>query len=147
MKRAGSRLACPPLDAWWWSCGQSAAIRCVSFQRAKPPNVRKNAVRKEYDFSHAKPVSQIPALARLQAAHGGKARITLRIDADIRDAYKARARACGGRYETMINDALREHTQGWTLAAVIEKAVKESLKTTAHHSNSRRSEEHTSELQ
>ncbi len=90
-------------------------------------------MRKEYDFSQAKPVSQIPALARLQAEHGGKARITMRIDADILAAFKARARTSGGNYQTMINDALREHAQGWTLAAVVEKAVKDSLKTTAHN--------------
>jgi hypothetical protein len=32
------------------------------------------------DFSDAKPVSEIPALAQLQAEHGGKSRITMRED-------------------------------------------------------------------
>ena len=36
----------------------------------------------EMDFSDAKPVSEIPALAQLQAEHGGKSRITMRVDND-----------------------------------------------------------------
>jgi hypothetical protein len=32
------------------------------------------------DFNDAKPVSEIPALAKLQAQHGGKSRITIRVD-------------------------------------------------------------------
>ena len=36
----------------------------------------------EMDFSDAKPVSEILALAQLQAEHGGKSRITIRVDND-----------------------------------------------------------------
>jgi hypothetical protein len=32
------------------------------------------------DFTDAKPVAQTPVLAGLQAAHGGKSRITIRVD-------------------------------------------------------------------
>ena len=34
----------------------------------------------DMDFSDAKPVTDIPALAQLQAAQGGKSRITMRVD-------------------------------------------------------------------
>ena len=36
----------------------------------------------DLDFSDAKPVSEIPALAQLQAEQGGKSRITMRVDND-----------------------------------------------------------------
>jgi hypothetical protein len=36
----------------------------------------------ELDFSEAKPVTQIPALAKLQAKHGHKSRITMRVERD-----------------------------------------------------------------
>ncbi len=34
----------------------------------------------DMDFGDAKPEADVPALARLQAAHGGKSRITIRVD-------------------------------------------------------------------
>lgn len=36
----------------------------------------------DLDFSDAQPVSDIPALAQLQAEHGNKSRITMRVDSD-----------------------------------------------------------------
>jgi uncharacterized protein (DUF4415 family) len=36
----------------------------------------------DMDFSDAKPVHEIPALAKLQAQYGNKSRITIRIDND-----------------------------------------------------------------
>ena len=32
----------------------------------------------EMDFAYAKPVAKVPALAKLQAAHGGKSRVVVR---------------------------------------------------------------------
>lgn len=43
-------------------------------------NNRSNPIFDRYadmDFTHAKPVAEVPALAKLQAAHGGKSRITI----------------------------------------------------------------------
>jgi len=57
----------------------------------------------EMDFSDAKPVSEIPALAQLQAEHGGKSRITIRVDNDTLAIFKARAEISGGNYQTLIN--------------------------------------------
>ena len=44
----------------------------------------------ETDFSNAKPVSEIPALAKLQSEQGGKSRITMRVDNDTLAIFKAR---------------------------------------------------------
>lgn len=43
------------------------------------------------DFADAKPVSAIPAPAKLQAAAGGKTRITMRVDNTVLAVLKARA--------------------------------------------------------
>jgi len=42
----------------------------------------------EMDFSDAKPVSEIPALVKLQTEHGGKSRITIRVDNDTLAIFK-----------------------------------------------------------
>ena len=60
-------------------------------------------MRKEYDFSKGKrgPVIK-PA--------PGKTRITIRIDDAVLDWFRRQAHAAGGAsYQTMINDALRDH--------------------------------------
>ena len=49
----------------------------------------------ETDFSHAKPVVEIPALAKLQAEQGGKSRITMRVDNDTLAIFKVRAEMTG----------------------------------------------------
>jgi len=79
------------------------------------------------DFADAKPVSAIPALARLQAEHGGKSRITMRLDNDVLAVFKARAEMTGGNYQTLINKALREAAQGFTLADVVRDTIREEL--------------------
>jgi hypothetical protein len=45
----------------------------------------------DMDFSNAKPVTDIPALAQLQAAQAGKSRMTMRVDNDTLAIFKARA--------------------------------------------------------
>jgi BrnA antitoxin of type II toxin-antitoxin system len=63
-------------------------------------------MKKRYDFSRGKrgPVVPIPP---------GKTRITIRIDDDILEWFRKRVHAAGGgSYQTMINDALREHIEG-----------------------------------
>jgi uncharacterized protein (DUF4415 family) len=81
----------------------------------------------DLDFSNAKPVSAIPALARLQAEQGGKSRITIRVDNDILAIFKARAEIMGGNYQTLINEALRQFTQGQTLADIVRQTIREEL--------------------
>jgi uncharacterized protein (DUF4415 family) len=83
----------------------------------------------DMDFSDAKPVSEIPALAQLQAEHGGKSRITMRVDNDTLAIFKARAEMSGGNYQTLMNEALRQFAQGLTLADVVRETIRKEL----HH--------------
>ncbi len=79
------------------------------------------------DFSDAKPVSAIPALAKLQAATGGKTRITMRVDNEVLAVFKARAEIGGGNYQTLLNEALKQVATGQTLAEVVRKTIREEL--------------------
>lgn len=84
---------------------------------------------KDYDFADAKPVSEIPHLANLQAKTGGKSRITMRVDSDVLAVFKARAEIVGGNYQTMMNDALKQFAQGLALSDVVREAIEKTLKT------------------
>ncbi len=79
------------------------------------------------DFSDAKPVSEIPPLAKLQAATGGKTRITIRVDSQVLAVFKARAEISGGNYQTLLNDALKQVATGQTLEEVVRKTIREEL--------------------
>lgn len=62
-------------------------------------------MRKNYDFSKARrgPVASLPK---------GKTRITIRLDDDLIEWFKARVHeAGGGNYQSLINAALRDHVQ------------------------------------
>ena len=84
---------------------------------------------KDVDFSDAKPVKDIPALSRLQAEHGAKQRVTMRLDGDLIAAFKAKAAACGGSYQTLINNALRDSLTAQSIVETIRQTIKEEL----HH--------------
>lgn len=86
-------------------------------------------MRDEYDFSDAKRVHEVPHLARLQAEHGGKTRITMRVDNDTLAIFKVRAEMTGGNYQTLMNEALRQFAQGLTLADVVRETIRQEL----HH--------------
>ena len=58
-------------------------------------------MRKEYDFSGARRGAVIKP--------SGKTRITIYLDDDVLQLFRERADADGRGYQTMINDALREH--------------------------------------
>ena len=81
----------------------------------------------DMDFAEAKPVADVPALARLQAAQGGKTRITMRVDTATLAVFKARAEMTGGNYQTLVNEALRQFAQGQTLAEVIRTTIRQEL--------------------
>ena len=73
-------------------------------------------MRKEYDFTRGKrgAVTRIPP---------GKTRITIRIDDDILEAFRAQVHAAGGgSYQSLINRALREHLEHG------EESLKETLR-------------------
>lgn len=79
------------------------------------------------DFTDAKPVVEVAPLARLQALHGGKSRITMRVDTATLAIFKARAEMTGGNYQTLINEALRQFAQGQTLAEVVRETIRQEL--------------------
>jgi hypothetical protein len=63
-------------------------------------------MKKEYDFSSGKrgPIVPIPP---------GKTRITIRLDDDLLDWFRAQVHAAGGgNYQSLINSALREYIEG-----------------------------------
>jgi uncharacterized protein (DUF4415 family) len=79
------------------------------------------------DFADAKPVAEVAALARLQALHGGKSRITMRVDTATLAVFKAKAEIIGGNYQTLMNEALRQFAQGQTLAEVVRETIRQEL--------------------
>ncbi|MBL0224197.1 MAG: BrnA antitoxin family protein [Geobacteraceae bacterium] len=82
---------------------------------------------KDYDFADARTVAETPHLAKLQAEAGGKSRITMRVDNDVLAAFKARAELVGGNYQTLMNEALKQFSQGLKLSDVVREAIHESL--------------------
>ena len=56
-------------------------------------------MRKEYDFSQAKQGAVVPST--------GKTRITIMLDDDLIEFFRAKAEAQGTGYQTMINATLR----------------------------------------
>jgi uncharacterized protein (DUF4415 family) len=82
---------------------------------------------KDLDFTNAKPVKAVPALVKLQAGVG-KARITIRIDQPVLDAFKAQADVSGASYQTLINEALRQHLQGQDLVRAVKETIRRELR-------------------
>jgi uncharacterized protein (DUF4415 family) len=62
----------------------------------------------------------------------GKTRITIRIDDDIVDAFLKEAEASGGSigYQTLINQALRQHVEGKAprLEDTLRRIVREEIR-------------------
>ncbi len=85
-------------------------------------------MRKEYDFSKGRHGAV--------ASSKGKTRITIMLDDDILEHFRARAEAEGKGYQTMINAALREAAAGTKgkvaserplTAAALRKILREEL--------------------
>jgi len=77
-----------------------------------------------YDFSKARRGAVVPP-------SGNKTRITIRLDRDIVEWFKAKAEAQGaGNYQTMLNDALRAFTehQDQSLEKLLRRVVRQELK-------------------
>ena len=83
---------------------------------------------KHHDFTKAKRVDQVPALARAQAGNTGKERITIRLDADVMAWFRAQVKG-GGNYQTLINDALRTHIEDreGSLERTLRRVIREEL--------------------
>jgi uncharacterized protein (DUF4415 family) len=88
----------------------------------------------EYDFSQAKRVQDVPHLATLQNENlKGKTRITIRLDDDVLEWFRAKVEAQGGgNYQTMINRILKEHIQQEKpLKELLREVIREELKPAA----------------
>jgi uncharacterized protein (DUF4415 family) len=83
---------------------------------------------KTYDFSKGKR----GRVSKPEPEPAGKTRITIRLDDDIIDHFMARADESGGRigYQTLINDALRQHVDGQspTLEALLRRVIREEVR-------------------
>ena len=80
-------------------------------------------MKKGYDFSKGRrgPVVPVPP---------GKLRITIRIDHDVLEWFKAKVDAAGGgNYQTMMNDALRQlmMSERQPLESSLRRVVREEL--------------------
>lgn len=81
------------------------------------------AMKKEYDFARGKRGAVV-------APPPGKTRITIRLDTDVLEWFRRQVHAAGGgNYQTLINDALREHVEGrrQTLEQTLRRVVREEL--------------------
>jgi uncharacterized protein (DUF4415 family) len=79
--------------------------------------------RREVDFSRGRRGAVLPLPQ-------GKTRITIRIDTDVLDWFRAEVeRAGGGNYQTLVNDALREHVEGTRedLEGTLRRVIREEL--------------------
>ncbi len=80
-------------------------------------------MKKEYNFSKGK-------RGAIRPAPKGKTRITIRIDDDILDWFRSEVDAAGGgNYQTLINNALREHItrQREPIEVILRRVEREEL--------------------
>jgi hypothetical protein len=66
-----------------------------------------------------------------QAKGGGKVRITIRLDREVLEWFRTQAEnGEGGNYQTMINNALRDHVHqgGESLEALLRRVIREEIK-------------------
>ena len=78
----------------------------------------------EYDFTHGKCGPVMPVAP-------GKTRITIRLDNEVLDWFRAAVHhAGGGNYQTLINEALRQYIQSQEepLEATLRRVVREELR-------------------
>ncbi len=83
-------------------------------------------MKKEYDFSKGR-------RGAIEKPLPGKTRITIRIDNEVLDWFRARVDdKGGGNYQTMINDALVEHIkrEGEPLEDTLRRVLREELRKT-----------------
>ena len=85
-------------------------------------------MKEKYDFSHGKRGRIAPP----EPEPRGKTRITIRLDEDLVDYFLRQADASGGAtgYQTLINDALRQHVEGKApkLEETLRRIVREEMR-------------------
>ena len=85
--------------------------------------MKDNNMKKEYDFTKGRRGAVVQSR--------GKTRITIHLDDDVLEAFRERADAVGRGYQTMINEALREHlgrASDRVNAETIRRIVREELR-------------------
>jgi uncharacterized protein (DUF4415 family) len=86
-------------------------------------------MRKEYDFSKAKRAHEVPHLARLQEELKGKSRITIWIDNETLESFRARAAEEGRGYQTVINETLKHAAEDAPITLEsIRRVLREELR-------------------
>ena len=81
-------------------------------------------MKKEYDFTHAKRGAVVPEAP-------GKTRVTIRLDNVVLDWFREKVgNQGGGNYQTLINDALVEHTsrQKEPLETFLRRVIRDELR-------------------
>ncbi|MHB8304192.1 MAG: BrnA antitoxin family protein [Acidobacteriaceae bacterium] len=85
-------------------------------------------MKQQYDFSKGKRGRIITP----EPEQRGKTRITIRIDDDLMDYFLKEAEGSGGStgYQTLINDALRQHVEGKApkLEDTLRRILREEIK-------------------
>jgi len=85
-------------------------------------------MKNRYDFSQGKRGRVLPP----EPDPPGKARITIRIDEDILDAFYQESEESGGAigYQTLINNALRQHIEGKSpkLEETLRRILREEIR-------------------
>ena len=81
-------------------------------------------MKREYDFSKGKrgPVIPVPK---------GKTRLTIRLDEDVVAWFRSQVeKAGGGNYQSLINDALRQHIaqSREPLEATLRRVIREEIR-------------------
>ena len=82
----------------------------------------------EYNFEQGK-------RGAIDSTPSGKTRITIRLDDEILEWFRAQVhQAGGGNYQTLINDALQQHIQQTRepLADTLRKVIREELDRIEH---------------
>jgi uncharacterized protein (DUF4415 family) len=73
-----------------------------------------------YDFSKGKRGPVLPQEL-------GKQRITIRLDSEVLDWFRARVQG-GGNYQTLINEALKSHIRAGDMREMIREVLREELR-------------------
>jgi uncharacterized protein (DUF4415 family) len=105
-----------------------AATVLASFRPAEPRGANGNnmskAMKREYDFQKAK-------RGAIVAPPKSKTRITIRIDNDILERFRGTVeRAGGGNYQTLMNEALRQHIRSSdkSFERTLRRVIREELR-------------------
>ena len=79
----------------------------------------------EYDFSNARRGAVVPVAP-------GKTRITIRLDTDVIDWFKAQVDAAGGgNYQSLINETLKGQIKQQGLERTLRRLIREELRRVA----------------